>query len=245
MCHTSTDYIQHMLRSMPEHERGAFSAAAWLQQNWNILNSVGGTALGMGSNLLNRRTVEDLKEIATAYERYKAGEITKGQYDYERKRRIERFRMRIGPLERIFFPGKSPSEVFRISRSKLVPATDPVVRNASRLQTIARTASKGNVVLSITGLGIACNQMAQTESRLKKNRIAVEASAGFAAGVLAGTVISAILMATPIGWFGALVLAAGASAFSYGAGKAAVKLYDLHGDEFDLVKATRLSSLCS
>lgn len=233
-----------MMQSMPESEREAFVAAAWLQQNWNILNATGATALGAGAFLLNPLNVDELRGITVAYERYKAGAITKGQYDYERKSRIERFKARVGPAERLLFPGKTPNEVFRISRSKVIPATAPVMENAARLQTIGRYASRGGVVLSAVGLGFACGEIARADNRADKNKIFAEASTSFIAGTAASVVIGITLAATPVGWIVALSLAAGATMASFGAGKAASIAYDKFGNEIDFVNMVGVDNVC-
>ncbi|VAW52670.1 hypothetical protein MNBD_GAMMA07-2779 [hydrothermal vent metagenome] len=55
------------------------------------------------------------------------------------------------------------------------------------------------------GLAASCFEIAQTESLPEKNEIAVKAIVSTGVGFLAGIAIDIFLIATPVGWFVALV----------------------------------------
>lgn len=55
-------------------------------------------ASGMVTGLLNNRVNGILPEINQLYVDYKAGHLTKGQYDYRRKLKIQELKTAIGPL---------------------------------------------------------------------------------------------------------------------------------------------------
>src|SRR5690625_7868474 len=86
-----------------------------------------------------------------------------------------------------------------------------------------------------------------TEPRDRQNDILVE-SGGSLIGGLAfgfGAGIGLALMATPVGWVGALVIGAGGALTGYAAGRRAKTLYDLSGREIDLVEKLGVSHLCT
>ena len=112
--------------------------------------------------------------------------------------------------------------------------------------TLSKIASRGGVVLSVAGLGGTCYEIANTDNTQKKNEILVESLGGVAGGVVYGVAATAaiIIMATPVGWVGALVIGAGGAAFSYGVGLSAKNLYSTHGAHVDLAAVTKISALC-
>src|SRR5690625_6851603 len=86
-----------------------------------------------------------------------------------------------------------------------------------------------------------------TEPRDRQNDILVESGGsligGLAFGLGAG--IGLALMATPVGWVGALVIGAGGALTGYAGGRGFKALYDLSGRRGDLVVRVGVSYVCA
>src|SRR5690625_6922922 len=117
------------------------------------------------------------------------------------------------------------------------PSAD-IDREVRLMTGASKVASRGGIALSVVGLGIACHEIAHTESRDHQNDIPVESGGsligGLAFGLGAG--IGLALMATPVGWVGALVIGAGGALTGEAAGRRAKTLYDLSGRKSELVE---------
>ncbi len=55
---------------------------------------------------------------------------------------------------------------------------------------------------------------------------------------------SVMVMVTPVGWVGALVVGVGGAVGGYGIGKGARTMYDTFGNKVDIASATGVTSLC-
>jgi len=183
-----------------------------------------------------------LTKMVQNYESYKAGDISKGQYDYRRKNFVAKLKTRLGPLRRALNAAQTQSEVLRISRTKGRVPTQNITQQIVRMNKLAKYASHGGVVLTIAGLGLACNDIANTNDVQEKNEILVESLGGVFGGVLAGAAI--MVMFTPVGWVGALVVGVGGAVGGYGIGKGASTMYDTFGNKIDIASATGVSGLC-
>lgn len=124
-----------------------------------------------------------LAEMVENYESYKAKKITKGQYDYRRRNLLNQLASKLGPTKALLTSIKNPSEVLRISRSKGTAPTQPIAQQLKRMNSLSKVASKGGVALSVVGLGVACHQIAQTDSQQEKNEILVESLGGLMGGL--------------------------------------------------------------
>lgn len=111
---------------------------------------------------------------------------------------------------------------------------------------LSKVASRGGVVLSVAGLGIACHEIAHTESRDRQNEILVESAGSVAGGLLyaLGAGIALTVIATPVGWVGALVVGAGGAASGYGGSILSRRFYDRHGRHVDFVEETGIDTVC-
>lgn len=111
---------------------------------------------------------------------------------------------------------------------------------------VARLAKGGGVVLTGVGLGIACQQISTAHSTRERNEILVESAGSTAAGVLYGLATTAglLLLATPVGWVGALAIGAGGAIAGYSGGKIARKFYDASGNDFDFVGTLGVDKVC-
>lgn len=206
-----------------------------------------GTSVAHGLNVTFRTNAPLVGEVASLYESYQAGDISKGQYDYQRRNTLTRLSNNLGPTQRLLYGSRAPGEVIRISRRGGVSPTVDIDREVRRMTGASKVASRGGIALSVVGLGIACHEIAHTESRDHQNDILVE-SGGSLIGGLAfgfGAGIGLALMATPVGWVGALVIGAGGALTGYAAGRRAKTLYDLSGRKIDLVEKLGVSHLCT
>lgn len=188
-----------------------------------------------------------LNEMVANYEDYKANKISKGQYDYRRSKLIGQLKTNLGPTSTILNGTKNPSEVLRISRSKGTVPTQPISQQISRMNKLSKVASKGGVALSVVGLGVACHQIAHTDSQREKNEILVESVGGLAGGVLYGlaATIGVALMATPVGWVGALVIGVGGAVAGVAGGKITGHIYDTRFNRVDFASKTGVTQMCS
>lgn len=212
--------------------------------NYLSLGSVGLGANLVAMNSLLSSNVGPLNDIPQAYTDYRSGKISKGQYDYLRKSRLDAFKNRIGPVRRLLYGDQTPHQVFRMKNTGGMAATKPVVQNISKLSKIADVASKGGLVLTVAGLASSCHQIANTNDRHEKNIIAVETATSTFIGLGSGVVIGTLLLATPIGWGVALAIGVGSAALSYGAGKGAGKVYDQYLKEYDVVDVLAIDQVC-
>lgn len=185
-----------------------------------------------------------IREVDDLYAQYKTGRLTKGQYDYQRKLRLDRLKRNIGPMERYLFGNKTPHQAIRIARQGGVPATRNIQMHASRLSQMASYGKYGGYVLTGVGVAASCKQIADADSRLEKNEIIVEALASTLTGVLGSYAITLFLISSPVGWGTALVLATGSVAASYGAGKIARHTYTTSGTKIDLVSGAGVDQIC-
>lgn len=87
-------------------------------------------------------------------------------------------------------------------------------------------------------------QIADTDSRQEKNEVLVETVMGTSIGVGLSVAVGVFLISNPVGWGTALIIGAGSAAISYGAGKAARKVYTVHGQSVDLVSGMGIDKVC-
>ena len=187
-----------------------------------------------------------LAKMARNYEEYKANKFTRGQYDYNRRTLLNRLKIKLGPTNFLLHGTRTPHEVLRISRKKGGVPTQVMTQTIKRMGMLSKFASRGGVALSVVGLGVACNEIANTGNVQRKNKILVESLAGVLGGSLYGVTATGVvlMMATPAGWLAALVIGVGSVAASYSAGKLANNLYDTFGRKIDLASKTGVSQLC-
>ncbi len=191
-------------------------------------------------------------ELAENYQDLMEKKITRGQYDYRRVKILKKLETKLGPLMRIGMGSKRPvNEVLRITRKKDAIPTKIIERKAERLLNLSRNLSRGgSVVLAGASLGVACHDIAHTDSRQEKNEILVEALGGIMGGVLYGTAVTLAIamMATPVGWVAALVIAGVGAGVSYGFGVGArdlyTNMYSLDGNTIDIVHRLSIDAVC-
>lgn len=235
---------ESILSVVPPHNLDDFRLLSWLAQNSNYLTVPGGIAVGAKGNLLSPGNINLIENISNGYADYKAGKMTRGQYNYFRKTSLDQLKNNIGPLEKWLFGGQTPHEAVRIARGGGVPATSHITRHASRLNKLAAVGKAGGYVLVGVGLTASCMQIADAQSSQDKNEIFVETVASTTVGLVSGAVIGLFLVSNPIGWGTALIIATGSVAVGYMSGKAARKAYTLSGTDVDLVTGSGVSLIC-
>ncbi len=221
-------------------------------QGRNTLSSLAPIILGSGAATLTaakttfQSNTSHLAEIVQYYNDYKTEKITKGQYDHRRRKTISQLNEKLGPLRRVLNKNKTSSEILRISRKRGRHPTGNITRQITRMNNLSRMARTGGILLAIAGLGVACHDIAQSESKLQKNQILVESLGGLAGGAAFGvaTGITLFFIATPVGWVAALVIGIGSVVASYATGSGAKYLYDTKLRHVDLTKITGVSNLC-
>ncbi len=241
----STDQLAYQpLRR--QWQQAAPQERAWLSTLTPIMLGTGSASMTMVNRTFLANTPL-LNEMVHNYEAYKAGELSKGQYDYRRYKILGKLKTKLGPLARILNTTRLQNEVLRISRTKGRAPTQNITRQIGRMGRAAKYASRGGVVLSTVGLGVACNDIANTGDINKKNAILVESVGSIVGGTAFGFVsgMAIVAMATPVGWVASLVIGVGSAVAGYVAGKGFSNLYDTYGRKIDIASATGVASLCS
>lgn len=233
-----------MLKNVPYHDEADFWLLSWLAERTNYLAVPGSVALGAKANLLSPGNVRLIEQVSDYYAEYKAGTITKGQYDYRRKQSLDRLRQNIGPFERWLFGNNTPHEVVRIARHGGVPATHNIQARADNLTRLASYGRTGGFLLAGVGVAASCVQIANAEGRQEKNEIFVETVTSTTVGVVAGAMVGLFLISNPVGWGTALLLAAGSTAVGYGSGKLSRTAYTLSGARVDFVSGSGVDAVC-
>lgn len=181
------------------------------------------------------------------YESYKSGDLTKGQYDYRRRKLVTQLSQKLGPTQWLLNGTSDLSEVLRISQRARTEPVAPLKQQALKLVRSAKLASAGGIALTAVSLGMACRQIAEAESTEEKNGILVEAviATGVSLGLGSGAALAVFLIWGPLGWVASLVVAAGAAAAGILAGKSARNFYEIKGQGVDLVGPSGIGTLCS
>ncbi len=217
-----------------------------------VLSQIAPVMLGTGAVSLTAiktsfaTNAPQLQTLVKLYDDYKAKKLTKGQYDYRRRKTIKAFESRLGQLKNILGRKKSHRQILRISRRKGRAPTSNITRQMGRMGKIAKFASRGGALLTVAGVGLACNEMANTNNTLEKNHILVESLGSVAGGLAFGAAatITLIVMATPVGWVAALAIGVGSVASSYAGSQTFKGIYDQFFKSKDIAGITGISTLC-
>lgn len=210
-----------------------------------VLLGVGTTNLMMINHTF-KTNAPLVAEMAENYNEYKAEKMTKGQYDYRRNKILNKLKVKLGPTNYLLNGNKSPNEILRITRTKDSVPTHAMTHQINRMGSLSKLASRGGVVLSVAGLGVACYGIANADDKQKKNEILFEALGGFTGGLAYGgaATIAVALMATPVGWVGALVIGIGGAVSGFAAGYGAKYWYSTRGNSIDFANITKVDQLC-
>ena len=232
------DTLKDNLSKAPPEERRLVSALA------PISLGSGATTLDMIKHTFKSNTPL-LADMAENYNDLNADKVTKGQYDYRRRSLISKLKSKLGPTSRLLYGSRSPNEVLRISRTKGRAPTHIIKHQANRMRNLSRLASKGGVVLSVVGLGVACHEIASTDDKQQKNEILVESMGGVGGGILFGAVVTVLLVGTPVGWVAALAIGVTGAVASFTSGKVAGHIYTTSGSKVDFVNDLGINRICN
>jgi len=229
---------------LKQGEQEQMADLAYVYSLLGVSQSAAGGGLTAAEQLI-KSNLDPIREIAQNYEKYRAGGMTKGQYDYARREAIKELQKRIGrPAESLLFRGKPANVALRMKPGGGVNATRPFMGQVNRLAKISSHASKGGLVLTGVGLGIACHQIAHTPDMVEKDKIAVETFAGTAAGIGSGVAIGLFLVSGPIGWGAAILIGVGSAAVGYYSGKFAGEVYDRKFSNVRIVEPLMIDRVC-
>lgn len=240
--------LESTMKTLSQPEQEIFSLLSVMEEYWGAGSSgTGATFASMGILLgsQGKGNVALLKQVGDAYQSYKSGNLSKGQYDYRRKQLLEKAAKNLGPTEKLLFKGKTAKEAMRINRTKGVRPTAALHQNTRRLSTISKVAARGGTVLTAVNVGMACHQIANAKTDAKKNEILVETAASTIVGIVGGVAITLLIVGTPVGWIAALTLGVSSSTASYIAGKVAVDRYQTLYSDIDIVASTGINKVCS
>lgn len=137
-----------------------------------------GTIGVTGLNTSFKTNAPYLQKLVTLYNAYKADKLSKSQYDYQRRKVISAFEQRIGPFTKALSRKKSQRQILRISRSKGKTPTANITKQIRRMNKMATYAKVGGGLLTAASLGLACQEIGNTDSSLQKNHILVESFGG-------------------------------------------------------------------
>jgi len=231
-------------QTMPKEEQDALQTLAPFYTSATI--GIGAMTMTTSAiDSLFKSNAPALYEIRAKYEQYKNNQLTKGQYDYARRKILNRLQSNLGPVNRALYGNKKPHEVIRINRGGNAPSTGKITQQVNRLNKMSKIASKGGIVLSAVGLGVACHQVANAPTGFKKNEIMYESIGGLATGTIYGVGLSILLAGTPVGWVAALALGATGAGLSILGGKTSAKVYTSLGEEIDTAHFSTIDQLCT
>ncbi len=210
-----------------------------------VMLAAGTTSLASIKTTFQSNTVY-LTELVQHYNDFKANTITKGQYDYRRKKVINQLDEKLGPLRYALNKSQTSREILRVSRKRGRRPTGNITRQIARMNKLSKLAHSGGILLAGVGLGLACHDIAHADSALQKNHILVESLGGVFGGVVFGgaVALTLALIATPVGWVAALMIGAGGVAVSYATGAIFKSIYDTNMMQVDLAQISGVSHLC-
>jgi len=231
--------LQNQYRAANPKERSLLSALT------PVMLGAGAASVTMVDKTFKTNTPL-VANIAEIYNDFKSGKITKGQYDGQRKKIISKLKAKLGPTNLLLNGTKPLNEVIRISRKKGKKPTKNIAQQVKRMGKLSKLATRGGVLLSVAGLGVSCYAIANTDEKTKKNEILVESLGGLAGGLVYGAAatLTIVIMATPVGWVGALVIGIGGALTGAGTGYAAKNWYTTNGNKIDFARITKVDQLC-
>lgn len=148
----------------------------------------------------------NVQQVESFYQKYKAGEMTKGQYDYARRKMLDATDQRMG-----IFKGRSigpapARELFRIKPR----SADPFINyktNITKLNTGMAKVKVGGGLLTIAQAGYTVQQIHTADDNRKRTGLVLE-TVGSAAGGMAAGALAVLVIGTPVGWTALLVVGA-------------------------------------
>lgn len=202
-----TNQVKLLWQTMDLNTQKAIKETSPIFNGLSLGLAGGGTALFTLNNTL-ASNMSLLNGIPDAYHDYKAGKITKYEFDKIRKLKLSQYTHNIGPaINKIIHGDQKIKDSFKLRPGRSLNATKSMTQHLGKLSSISKAASNGGVVLAGVGLAASCYEISQTEAVTEKNEIAVKAITSTGVGAAAGVVASILLVGTPIGW--GIILAIG------------------------------------
>lgn len=158
-------------------------------------------------------------DIIRQYGSFKAGDISKGQYDYSRRVLILDAKRHLGEFERLLYPKRNVNEVIRIGRGVLA-RLDGIKSEINKLGAIRNVAKGAGMALVLIDVG---EKIEKIRDAKYENRSIVLASSlgeigggavGAVVGDAAAAVLVTVLVGTPVGWAAIATVAAGTIALT-------------------------------
>lgn len=215
-----------------------------------------GTGLGIGSTTAVTLTGRHLHSDILDFNRWaneKASLLKTGRgkdilhhYDARMDDVVKRIKGRLGPTQRFLFNGVGTKDaLFNGVPQSLRP--DPItISAAERIKQVAGAAKFGGAALLLVDAGLTCQKLSATAPK-DKVQTAYKELGGFAGSLLAGFAVGVAVtaMATPVGWVGAIVIAAGSAYGGKMGGEAGFQaLFKAKGDLFRLKDGRLLNNWC-
>lgn len=232
-----------ILKSVPSQDIESFRCLAWLEHNSAVFTTPVAVALNTVENMLSPGNMGLVKNFNQHHANYASGKITKVQRDALLKNTRGQLRKNFGSLNNLFF-GKNNLQNHRIANGGGIPITTHLEMQEKKLKRLAKLAQKGGIVLSVVGVGLACRDIARATTNREKNGIFVETIISTAAGSAIGFSVGVFLFFNPVTLVTALVLATGAAAVSYAAGKGLRNAYDKNENPIDFVTGLGVTKIC-
>jgi len=210
------------------------------------LSLMGSAAVAEASDKWLTTNSNLIGQIPSEYEKYKTGKITKGQYDYARKKIITQLEQNLKSATGLYTDGKNSREVLRVSRTKGRAPTADIKAAASKLGSYGKAATKAGYVLSAVSLGVTCHDIAKETDPKTQSVLLVEGITGVMSSTMLGygTGMALLMLATPVGWVAALGIGVAIGLTSFAASKVVGAIYEEFGSG-NFAEITKVSSACS
>lgn len=240
-----TNKVKHLWGIMSPQTQKAIKKSAPIYNGLSLGLAGGGTALFTLEKTL-KSNMALLNGIPDAYHQYKSGTITKYQFDKIRTAKLNLYTKNIGPIiNKGIYGDTKVKNAFKLPPGRSLNATKSMTQHLTKLSTISKAAANGSVALVVVGLASSCYQVSQAETFTEKNVIAVETIASTGFGLVAGGILTVMLVGTPVGW-GVILLAGIGSAYSsYKVGEAAGSVYKSQFSNVDIVNSLGITSVCN
>lgn len=167
-------------------------------------NAISGALMGH-LDLAATNAIKNVQKIEPAYWDMRAKTITRGQYDYARRKAIKAVDGDLGIYRKLITPGKTSSQVLRIDRSSLL-RTNKLTSEIGDLQRIAKTAKQGAAILKYIDIPITMAKVHTAQNNADRTAIVIVDGTSIAAGLGAGA-LAVVLFGTPVGWVGLAAVA--------------------------------------
>jgi len=240
-----TNQVKYLWRTMDPKTKEAIKETSPIFNGLSLGLAGGGTALFTLNNALSSN-MSLLRGIPDAYHEYKAGKISKYEFDKIRKLKLNQYTSNIGPaINKIIYGDQKVKDSFKLKPGRSLNATKSMTQHMSKLTSISKSASNGGVVLAGVGLAASCYQITKADTLPEKNEIAVKAISSTVTGAFVGGIATILLVGTPVGWGVIIAVGVGTAITSWGAGELAGSVYKSQFTDTDVVNSLGISRVCN